>query len=189
MSRLLLHDREVDVADRLVDQALVVCVLEDLAGHLRRCDERQLGHLSADLLQRALRLGLDLPLRLLEATLAIGLRLFLDTARHRFRDLAGLGEDLLGLAAGLADEGAVLFEQSPRFFPRLLCLFDRAADALAPLVDDRLDPAEGDPLEEIERRRETDDRPDHQPEPDLDQWIRGDQHQTRTYARIEPRRP
>src|SRR5882724_4186737 len=179
MSCLLLQDREVEVADRLVDQALVVRVLENLAGHLGGGDEGELGHLRADLLERPLRLGLDLPLGLLEATLAIGLRLFLDTSRHRLSDLARLRQDLLGLAARLADEGAVLFEESPCFAARLLRLFDRAADAVAPLVDDLLDRTERESLEDEERNPEADDGPDHQAESDFDQWIRG-QHQTRT---------
>src|SRR3954470_5034897 len=135
-----------------------------------------------------MRLGLDLALRLLEAALPVGLRLFLDAARHRLRDLAGFGEDLLALPTRLSDERAVLFEQPPRLVPRFVRLFDRPADSLAPLVARLLDVTEREFLEDVERDPEADDRPDHQAEATFDQWIRSE-HQTRTYARIEPSRP
>src|SRR3954469_11813071 len=135
-----------------------------------------------------MRLGLDLALRLLEAALPVGLRLFLDATRHRLRDLAGFREDLLALSARLADERTVLFEQPPRLVPGLVRLFDRPADSLAPLVDRLLDVTECESLEDVERDPEADDRPDHQAEANFDQWIRSE-HQTRTRARSGPSRP
>ena len=73
-----LQHGEVEVADRVLDQLPVVVAVEHLAGHLRGGDERQLGDLGADLLERALRLGVDLLLRLLEAPLPVGLGLLAD---------------------------------------------------------------------------------------------------------------
>src|SRR3954464_3659366 len=93
--------------------------------------------------------------------------------------------------ARLADERPVLFEQLARFGACVVGLLDRQTDAVAPLVDRRLDPLERDALEDPERDGEADDGPDHQAEADLDQRIGRDEpvHQTRTYARIEPSRP
>ena len=70
----------------------------------------------------------------------------------------------------------------------LICLFVLKRYAFAPLVDRLLDVPERESLEDEERDPEADDRPDHQAEANLDQWIRSE-HQTRTYARIEPSRP
>src|ERR671937_3240943 len=130
-----LEHREVELGDRLVDQPAVVGVVEHLPRHLRGGDEGQLGHLGADLAEGAVRLGLDLAPRLLEAALPVGLGLLLDPLALRVRDPARLGEDLLGLAACLADELAVLLEDLPRFGARLLGLLERPADAVAALVD------------------------------------------------------
>src|SRR6478735_5886091 len=67
--------REVELADRLVDQPAVVGVGERLPGHLRRGDQRQVGDLRADLLERAARLGLDLAVGLLHPPLPVDLGL------------------------------------------------------------------------------------------------------------------
>src|SRR5205085_6549776 len=117
------------------------------------------------------------------------LRLLLHALALRVGDAARLGEDLLPFAPRLADQAAVLLEQLPRLLARLLGVFERAADALAPLVDHLLDRAEGVALQHPERDQEADDRPDHQPRGDRDEGVGGDDHQTRTYARIEPSRP
>ena len=93
----------------------MVGVVEHLAGDLGGRDERQVGDLGADLLERAMRLGLDLALRLLEPPLAVGLGLVLDALTLRVGDPARLGEDLLRLAARLADQRPVLLEQPARF--------------------------------------------------------------------------
>src|SRR3954465_10454145 len=110
-----------------------------------------------------MRLGLDLALRLLEAALPVGLRLFLDAARHRLRDLAGFGEDLLPLPTRLSDDTAVPFEKPPapapppRRVPRFVRPVGRPADSLAPLVDRLLDVTERESLEDVERDPEADD--------------------------------
>jgi hypothetical protein len=80
----------------------VVVVVEHLPRDLRRRDQCQLGDLGADLLERALRLGFDLALRLLEPPLPVGLGLVLDALTLRLGDTTGLGEDLLGLPACLS---------------------------------------------------------------------------------------
>jgi len=170
-----LQDAEVELADRLVDQAALILVVERLAGDLLGRDEAQLGDLGADRLERAPRLGFDLALRLLESPLSVGLGLLLDPLLHRLTDLAGLAEDLLRLRPGLADQLAVLFEQLAGFVARLVGFLERAADALATLVDHLLDRAEGIPLEDEEDDQEADDRPDHQPRRDLDQGVAGEQ--------------
>jgi hypothetical protein len=56
----------------------VVVAVENLAGHLRRGDQREVGDFGADLLERTMRLGIDLLLGLLEPSLAVGLGLLAD---------------------------------------------------------------------------------------------------------------
>src|SRR6266496_999992 len=106
-----LQDAEVELADRLVDQAPLVLVVERFARHLLGGEEAQLGNLGPDRFERAPRLGLDLALRLLEAPLPVSLGLVFDALLHRLADLTGLRENLLRLVARLADQLAVLFEQ------------------------------------------------------------------------------
>ena len=168
-SSLALQRREVEVADRVLDQLAVVVAVEHLAGHLRGRDERELGDLGADLLERADRLGLDLLARLLEPALPVGLDLLLGALALRLGDLARLGEDLPRLALGLADQLLVLLEQPAGLGARVLRLLDRGADALAALVDRLLDRAERELPQDEERDREADERPDHQTRDDVDQ--------------------
>src|SRR5918996_1671117 len=57
---LLLERGEVELGDRLVDQTPLVVGVEDLAGDARGRREGQLGDLAPDLVERALRLRVDL---------------------------------------------------------------------------------------------------------------------------------
>src|SRR5437660_10708429 len=134
-----LEHREVELGDRVVDQAAVVLVGEHLARDLRGGRERQLRDLAPDLLERALRLGRDLAPRLLDPAFALLLGLLLHAALHRLGHLARLGEDLLGLVARLSDQRAVLLEQPPRLVARVVGLLERLPDAVAALVDRLLD--------------------------------------------------
>src|SRR5439155_23297034 len=127
----------------------------------------------------------DLAARLLETPLPLLLGFVAHTLLERLGSAPGLREDLLGVRAGLIHEGAVLLEQIAGLFACVLRLLDRAADLLAPLVEHLLDRAERVPLQHEERDEEADDRPDHQPRRDRDERVRCE-HQTRTYARIEP---
>ena len=77
----LLQGGEVELPDGAVDQAAVVVAVEHLAGHLGGGDQRQLGDLVADLVERALGLGLDLPLGLRQPAVAVGLELAMQPAR------------------------------------------------------------------------------------------------------------
>src|SRR5580765_6335476 len=83
-----LQDAEVELADRLIDQAPLILVVERLAGDLLGRDEAQFGHLRADHLERAPGLGVDLALRLLHPPLPVDLGLFLDALLHRLAHLA-----------------------------------------------------------------------------------------------------
>src|SRR5581483_8968805 len=122
--------REVEVADRVLDQPALVGAVERLADDLLRRRERQVGDLAADRLERALRLGLDLLADLLEPALPLALCLFLHPLLHRLARLPGLGEDLLGVSACLADQRAVLLEQPPRLVPGAVRLRERIRRAL-----------------------------------------------------------
>ena len=153
------------------------------------CDQPELGHLGPDCLERPPRLGFDLLPRVLQPALPVGLSLVLDASQLRLGLVLRDRANLLRLAARLADQLAMLLKQLARFVPGLVRLVQRAPDALAALVDQLLNRTEGVPLQDEERDQEADDRPDHQPGRDLDQRVRAEQHQTRTYARIEPSRP
>src|SRR5262249_34680306 len=167
----VLQPREVERADGLRDQLAIAVGIELLADDDRRCLERQVRDLRADLLERALRLGRDLAARLLEAPLPFGLGLLAHALLHRLARLARLREDPLRVAPRLADQRSVLLEQPPRLVARVVRLFDRAADVLAALVEDLLDRPERVALEHEERDQERNDRPDHQTRSDLDEGV------------------
>src|ERR687895_1403175 len=95
--RSFLEHREVELADRFLDEAAVIIVGENLSRHLARRDHRQLGDLAADLLERTPRFGLDLLRRLLQPTLAVGLELHTHPLALRLGDAPRLGENLLGI--------------------------------------------------------------------------------------------
>src|SRR5262249_22634420 len=126
---------EVDLRERLVDQALLVVLVQRLARDLLRGQQAELADLLADLAERLGRRLLDLALRLLETALAVLLGLLTHALALRVGDAASLGEDLLRLGLRLADELLVLLEQVARFCTRVVRLGDRRLDALAPLVD------------------------------------------------------
>src|SRR5207253_2336787 len=126
---------------------------------------------TADLPERLRGRLLDLPAGLLEPPLPILVDLLAHAFLLRRRDLARLGEDRLSLAACVGDELPVLLEQTARLVARLVGLLDGAADAVPPVVDQLLDRTERIALEDPERQREADDRPDHQPRDDLDQRV------------------
>ena len=71
----LLQRGEVELGDRLVDEPALILGVEDLARHAGRRLEREVGDLGADQVERALRLGVDLALRLLEPARALDSRL------------------------------------------------------------------------------------------------------------------
>ena len=164
-----LQHREVEVGDRLGDEAALVLAVEHLAGDLGGGDERQLGDLAPDLLERALGLGGDLAPRLLEPALAVDLRLLLDALALRLGDVPGLGEDRLGVGSRLRHQLLVLLEQPAGLFPRLVRLLERQHDPRAPVVDRLLDRLERVALEHEEGHAERDQGPDHQTRDDLDQ--------------------
>ena len=139
--------------------------------------------------ERARGLGSDLLARLLEPALPLGLGLVAHPLLHRLAGLARLGQDRLALATRLRDQLLVLLEQPLRLVARLSAASIDCRIASLPLVDQLLDRAERVALQHVERDQEADDRPDHQPRRDRDEWVRGEDHLTSTYARIEPSRP
>ena len=112
--------------------------------------------------------------RVVSSRLAILFQLAALALLLRLGDLAGLGEDLLGLAARLRHRRAVLFDELVRLGPGLVGLVERGPDPLSPLVDHLLDPAEREPLQHVERDEEAHDGPDHQARRDLDQRVGGE---------------
>src|SRR4029079_6364207 len=65
--------REVELAQRLLDEPLLVVLGERLAGHLLGRQHGEIGDLVTDLLDRAARLGLDVAPRLGQELLALDL--------------------------------------------------------------------------------------------------------------------
>jgi hypothetical protein len=162
---------EVELAERFLDQALLIVVVERLAGHLLGGEDRQVGDLGADLLDRAARLGLDVATRLLEQLLALGPRPLDCLALAHLAGLARAGDDLLGLGARLAQPGAVLLEQRGRIGTRALRRLDRLLDRPLALLE-RL--GDGGPrvlAQDEERHQEGEERPDHQPHIGTDEEV------------------
>src|SRR6266545_5277666 len=133
---------EIELGDRLFDQPLVVRIGEGLSGDLRRGEQRELGDLGADRAQGTARLGFDLPLRLLEPALPVGLRLLSDALALGVGDAPRLGQDLLGVVARAADQRAMLLQETPGLRAAVVRLGECLPNALATLVDHRLDAAE-----------------------------------------------
>src|SRR5687767_14431534 len=99
---LLAKGREVELAERLLDQPLLVLGAERLAGHLLGCEDRQVRDLVADLLDRPSCLGFDVAPRLPEQLLALPTRclerlplVLLGRPPCTRDDLVGLGARLL----------------------------------------------------------------------------------------------
>ena len=139
---LLLQRGEVELGDRLVDEPALVLGVEHLAGDARGRLEREVGDLGADQVERALRLGVDLALRLLEPARALDLGLLLHALDLRVGDLARVREDVRRLALRVGDELPVLLEQLAGLVASLVRLVDGRANPVAPLVDRLLDRAE-----------------------------------------------
>ena len=121
--------------ERLLDEPLLVVLVERLARDLLGREDRQVGDLVADLLDRAARLGLDVAPGLLHQLLALDPGLL---ERLALVDLAGLaraGDDLVGLRARLAQPLAVLGEQLVGLGPRALGGVDRLLDRVLALVE------------------------------------------------------
>jgi hypothetical protein len=74
----LLQRGEVELGDRLVDEPALILAVEDLARDPGGRFEREVRDLGTDEVERALRLRVDLPLRLLEPALSLLLRFLLD---------------------------------------------------------------------------------------------------------------
>src|SRR5579862_3229107 len=113
-----------------------------LPGDLLGGEQAELADLVADLTERLVRRLLDLASRLLEPSLPVRLRLLAHAVLLRVGDPARLGEDLLRVGLGLADQLAMLLEQVPRLFARVVGLVERLPDALPAVVDRLLDRAE-----------------------------------------------
>src|SRR5829696_1540325 len=168
---LALQRREVELADCVFDQASLVGVVERLPRHLLGCDEREVGHLGSDLLERARRFRFDLLAGVLEPALPILLGLLADAFPHRVRDAAGLAEDVLRLATSTGAELAMLLEQPACLLAGPVGLLERAANPFPPLVDRLLDRSEREPPQDVEGDPEADERPDHEAGDDLDERI------------------
>src|SRR3954453_8233319 len=97
VSSLARERREVQLAERFLDEATLVVLVERLARDLLGREHGQVGDLVADLLDRAPRLGVDVAPGLLHELLALEARLL---ERLALVDLAGLARasnDLVGL--------------------------------------------------------------------------------------------
>src|ERR671921_2067624 len=92
--------REVQLGDGLVHQAALVLGGQRLARDLLGREDREVGDLGADLLDRAAGLGLDVLARLLEQLLAALLALDDEVGLGLLAGLARAGDDVVRLLAG-----------------------------------------------------------------------------------------
>src|SRR4029077_10296747 len=98
---------EVDLGQRLVDQALLVVSREGLAGHLLGRQHREVGDLLADALQGAARLRLDVAAGGGEQLLALLATVLRRLRLRRVGGLAGAGDDLIRLPSSATQAPAV----------------------------------------------------------------------------------
>ena len=156
--------REIDLAERLLDEAALVLLVEGLAGDLLGRQHGEVGDLLADLLQRAPRLRFDVAGRRGDQLLALLLAGRRRLGFRRLGRLAGAGHDVVGLLAGLGEPLAVLGEQLVGLLALPFGRLDRLADRLGALVERLLDLREGDLAQHPHGEEEEHQRPDHQAE-------------------------
>ena len=146
-----LEGAEVELAQGVLDEPLLVVVGERLARDLLGREHRQVGDLAADLIDRAAGLGLDVAPRLLEQALALGAGGLDRLLLVRLTGLAGAGDDLIGLCAGLGEPLAVLVEHLLGLLAQLLGGVDLAR-SLGARVERRADDREHRLAQHQERR-------------------------------------
>ena len=138
-----LEDGEVEVADRLVDQAAVVGVVEHLAGHAAVAITVS-SATSARSCSSARRVSASTCLRVSSSR---RWRSASSSSRRRSRCASPIRRASLRissrLAPGLVHQRAMLLEQAAGLVAGPVGLVERVADPLAALVDDALDRAEG----------------------------------------------
>ena len=155
---------EVDLAERLVDEALLVVLVERLARDLLRGDHGERGHLLADAVERAARLRLDLAAGLLHQLLARGSWPPTSTPPRACRPPCARARRCPPPARAPRRAG----RGTPRAARRPPCACARPPGSTprsrAALVERLLDARVGVLVEHPERDAERDQRPDHQPE-------------------------
>ena len=147
----------------------MVGVVERLAGDLLRREHGQVGHLPADLLERALRLALDVLARGGDQLLPLGLALGRSLGDGGVGGLARSGHDVLSLLARLLEALAVLGEDRVGLLALLLRGLDVLPDRVGALLEEVPDLREREPLERVQHDEEQDQGPDHQTQPRRDQ--------------------
>src|SRR3712207_4704754 len=150
----------------------MVVVVKRLARVLLCREHGQVRDLAPDLLQRAPRLRFDVLASRRHELLAPGLAALVGLRDRGLRRLAGAGDDVVGLLAGLLEAEAVLVQQLVGLSALALGGLDVVRDRGRALVERVLDPREREPLEHVHRDQEEEQRPDHQAE------ARGDQEAT-----------
>ena len=125
LALLAREGREVQLGHGLLDQAALVLGRQRLPGHLLGGQDREVGDLGADLLDRATGLRLDVLARLLEQLLAALPALDDQVGLGLLARLARAGDDLVGLLARRGQALAVLGQQLVRLLARALGGVDR----------------------------------------------------------------
>jgi hypothetical protein len=141
----------------------VLRVTFSVAGH------GEVGHLAADLLDGAARLGLDVATGLLHHLLALAPGLREGLGLLVLRRPAGPGDDVVRLATGVGEPLAVLREELVGLPTRPLGGVDGVLDRALALVERLGDAREGHLAEDVDGDGEDQQRPDHQPSGGRDQ--------------------
>ena len=131
--------REVELRQRLVDEAALVLLRQRAARHLLRGGDGEVGDLAADLGDRAPGLGLDVAAGLLEQLLAAAAGLLRRLALVDLGGLARADDDVVRLRARLAEALAVLLEELPGLRARALGRLDGLLDGPLALLQRRGD--------------------------------------------------
>ena len=157
--------REVELGERLLDQAPLVVARQRLAGHLLGRQHRQVGDLAADLLDRAAGLGLDVAPGLLEHLLALGARRRRRASRScasaAWRARVTISSACPRASLSRSRYSASTFSASSRMLlaPRRSSPRSPSARRSSALRDQREHPL----AQDRQRDHEHDQRPDHQP--------------------------
>src|SRR5262245_39457518 len=154
-----------------VDQTFVVFLGQVSLNQLRRDHDRQIDGFTADLLQRAARLELDLAFGVLDDRLGFGAGLLLHFLAQPLGVASASADDGVGLDARLADDFGRFGVQPLELLLGFLGIVERPADRLLAAFEGTQKRTPGEPRQQRQQHKECDDGPDEQPRVRLNERV------------------
>src|ERR1700712_1834589 len=161
--------REVELAERFVNEALLIVSVERTTRDLFRGRDREVGDLTAQLLLGTMRRGLNVASGLREDFLTLLARLGVRINLVLFSGTTSLRRDLVGLHARSGKPLAVLGDELVGLELLLFSVCDRVLNRLLTNVERLGDLRERLLTQQQQRDAERDQRPDHQADVGRDQ--------------------